>query len=205
VIGLFQTFALLAGISGSRISMVGGLARGLSHEDAARFSFLRATPVILAAGFLKVPSLAGPAGNGIHGQVLVAAVVAGLASYVSIRWLTRWFETKTLTPFAIYSLAVGIASILRFAQPGPTSTRRLARVRLRSPTKPTLGYRTHSGTGESPASREAGIRPQGKEHNLSPRAPAVQPWRSPAGPRPRCRPETGCRPPPAADRSAARS
>lgn len=115
VIGLFQTLALLAGISRSGIAMVGGLARGLSHEDAARFSFLLATPVILAAGVLKVPSLAGPAGNGIHGQVLVGAVVAGLASYVSIKWLTRWFETKTLTPFAIYSLVVGIACIIRFA------------------------------------------------------------------------------------------
>lgn len=93
VIGFFQTFALLAGISRSGISMVGGLARGLSHRDAARFAFLLATPVILAAGFLKLPTLAGPAGHGIYGQVLVGAIVAGLASYVSIKWLTRYFET----------------------------------------------------------------------------------------------------------------
>jgi undecaprenyl-diphosphatase len=115
VIGVFQTFALLAGISRSGISMVGGLARGLSHRDAARFSFLLATPVILAAGVLKLPSLAGSAGNGIHGQILVGALVAGLASYLSVRWLTRYFETRTLTPFAIYSLVVGIACIIRFA------------------------------------------------------------------------------------------
>ena len=82
IIGFFQTFALLAGISRSGIAMVGGLARGLSHRDAARFSFLLATPVILAAGVLKLPSLAGPAGAHIHGQVLVGAAVAGLASYV---------------------------------------------------------------------------------------------------------------------------
>ena len=92
IIGFFQTFALLAGISRSGIAMVGGLARGLSHRDAARFSFLLATPVILAAGVLKLPSLAGPAGAHIHGQVLVGAAVAGLASYASVRWLTRYFR-----------------------------------------------------------------------------------------------------------------
>jgi len=95
--------------------MVGGLARGLSHRDAARFSFLLATPVILAAGVLKLPSLAGPAGAHIHGQVLLGAVIAGLASYVSIKWLTRYFETRTLTPFAIYSLLAGVICIVRFA------------------------------------------------------------------------------------------
>jgi undecaprenyl-diphosphatase len=115
IIGFFQTFALLAGISRSGISMVGGLARGLSHRDAARFSFLLATPAILAAGVLKLPSLAGPAGAGIHGQVLVGALVAGVAAYISVRWLTRWFETRTLTPFAVYSLIVGIGCIVRFA------------------------------------------------------------------------------------------
>lgn len=115
VIGLFQTLALLAGISRSGVAMVGGLVRGLSHRDAARFSFLLATPVILAAGVLKVPSLAGPAGNGIHGQVLVGALAAGLAAYASVRWLTRYFETRTLTPFAIYCLAAGIFCVVRFA------------------------------------------------------------------------------------------
>jgi undecaprenyl-diphosphatase len=115
IIGSFQTFALLAGISRSGIAMVGGLARGLSHRDAARFSFLLATPVILAAGVLKLPSLTGPAGDHIHGQVLVGAVVAGLASYLSVKWLTRYFETRTLIPFAIYSLLAGTICIIRFA------------------------------------------------------------------------------------------
>jgi undecaprenyl-diphosphatase len=115
IIGFFQTFALLAGISRSGIAMVGGLARGLSHRDAARFSFLLATPAILAAGLLKLPSLAGPAGAGIHGQVLAGAAVAGIAAYVSVRWLTRYFETRTLIPFAIYSLVFGIFCIFQFA------------------------------------------------------------------------------------------
>jgi undecaprenyl-diphosphatase len=95
--------------------MVGGLIRGLDHEDAAKFSFLLATPVILAAGVLKIPSLLGPAGTNIHGQVIVGALAAGVAAYASVRFLTRWFTTRTLTPFAVYCLIAGTASIIKFA------------------------------------------------------------------------------------------
>jgi undecaprenyl-diphosphatase len=115
VIGLFQTTALLAGISRSGVTMVGGLLRGLDHEDAAKFAFLLATPVILAAGVLKLPTLAGSAGAGIRGQVLVGAVAAAVAAYLSVRFLTRYFTTRTLTPFAVYCLVVGVACIVRFA------------------------------------------------------------------------------------------
>lgn len=115
VVGLFQTLALLAGISRSGVTMVAGLLRGLDHEDAAKFSFLLATPVILAAGLLKLPSLAGPAGAGIHGQVVAGALVAGVSAYISVRFLTRYFTTRTLIPFAIYSLAAGVLCIVWFA------------------------------------------------------------------------------------------
>lgn len=114
-IGGLQIFALFAGISRSGITMVGGLWRGLSHEDAVRFSFLLATPVILAAGVLKLPSLAGSAGDGIHGQIAVGFVITGITAYISIRYLVRYFETRTLRPFAIYSLVVGLVSLIRFA------------------------------------------------------------------------------------------
>ena len=113
-IGTFQIAALLAGISRSGITMAGGLWRGLDHEDAARFAFLLATPVILAAGVLKVPSLLGPAGVHIHGQVALGVVVTAISAYLSVRFLVRWFETRTLTPFAIYCLIFGAASIARF-------------------------------------------------------------------------------------------
>lgn len=114
-VGTFQIAALFAGISRSGVAIVGGLARGLSHEDAAKFSFLLATPVIFAAGVLKLPGLAGPAAANIHGQILVGALVAFIAAYVSVRFLVRYFETRTLTPFAVYSLVAGIACLIRFS------------------------------------------------------------------------------------------
>jgi undecaprenyl-diphosphatase len=112
LIGSAQILALLPGISRSGATMVAGLGRGLSHEDAARFSFLLATPVILAAGVLKVPDLFGPLGHGIHGQVLAGSLASFVGAYLSVRFLTRYFETRTLTPFAIYCLAAGIAGLL---------------------------------------------------------------------------------------------
>jgi undecaprenyl-diphosphatase len=114
-IGAFQILALFAGISRSGVTMVGGLWRGLSHEDAARFAFLLATPVILAAGVLKLPSLFGSAGDHIHGQVLVGVVITGITAYLSVRFLVKYFETKTLKPFAYYCLVAGAISALHFA------------------------------------------------------------------------------------------
>ena len=117
-IGAAQVLALLPGISRSGSTMVAGLVRGLSHEDAARFAFLLATPVITAAGILKLPELAGPTGHGIIGQVLVGSLVSGLAAYLSLRFLTRYFETRTLTPFAIYCTLAGLASLAWFGLVG---------------------------------------------------------------------------------------
>ena len=114
-VGILQIFALFAGISRSGITMVGGLWRGLSYEDAARFAFLLATPVILAAGVLKLPSLFGKAGDHIHGQVIVGMLVCGVAAYFSVRYLVKYFESRTLLPFAIYCLVAGGVSFIRFA------------------------------------------------------------------------------------------
>jgi undecaprenyl-diphosphatase len=114
-VGVAQVGALFAGISRSGITMVAGLVRGLDHEDAARFSFLLATPIIFAAGIYKVPDLAGPLGNGIRTQALVGSVCAGIAAYISVRFLMRFFETRNLVPFAVYCLVFGAISILHFA------------------------------------------------------------------------------------------
>ena len=118
VIGVAQVLALFAGISRSGITMVAGLVRGLSHEDAARFSFLLATPIILAAGLYKLPDLFGPLGDGIRMQVLAGSVMAGIAAYLSVRFLMKYFETKTLTPFAVLCLIEGAACTIGFALTG---------------------------------------------------------------------------------------
>ena len=111
-IGTVQILALLAGISRDGVAMVAGLFRGLAREDAARFAFLLATPVILAAGLLELPKLTGPLGNGIHGQILVGSVLSGLGAYVSVRFLVRYFRTRSLTPFAIYCVIFGLFSVI---------------------------------------------------------------------------------------------
>lgn len=112
LIGASQTLALLPGISRSGVTMTAGLLRGLTHDEAARFSFLLATPVILAAGVLKIPDLFGPLGAGIGGQVLAGSVASFVSAYLAVRFLTRYFHTRTLTPFAVYCVLAGVGSLL---------------------------------------------------------------------------------------------
>ena len=112
IIGSAQVLALLAGISRDGVTMVAGMTRGLSREDAARFAFLLATPVILAAGVLKVPDLTGSLGNGIHGQILLGSALSFAGAYVSVRFLMKYFQTRTLTPFALYCFVVGLGSVI---------------------------------------------------------------------------------------------
>jgi undecaprenyl-diphosphatase len=111
VVGCVQTLALLAGISRDGVTMVAGMARGLSRQDAARFAFLLATPAILGAGVLKVPDLLGPLGSGIRGPVLLGSVLSGLGAYFAVRFLLRYLRTRTLIPFGIYCLVAGAASV----------------------------------------------------------------------------------------------
>lgn len=118
LVGSAQIAALAAGISRSGATMVAGMGRGLSHEDAARYSFLLATPVILVAGVLKLPDLFGPLGNGIRGQVLFGSVLSGLGAYASVRFLVRWFRTRTLLPFAVYCVLAGVGCLIVFAVRG---------------------------------------------------------------------------------------
>lgn len=114
-VGSAQALALIPGLSRSGASMGGGLLVGLSNEEAARFAFLLATPIISAAGVLKLPDLLGSQGDGVRGQALVGAICAAVTAYLSVRFLLRYFETNRLTPFAIYCFVVGVALSIGFA------------------------------------------------------------------------------------------
>ena len=115
LIGSTQILALAPGISRSGAAMVAGLFRGLSREDAGRFSFLLATPVILAAGALKLGDLSGPLGDGIRGQVLFGSALSGIGAYLSVRFLTRYLANRSLRPFGVYCILAGAASLVLFA------------------------------------------------------------------------------------------
>jgi undecaprenyl-diphosphatase len=114
-IGAAQAIALIPGFSRSGATMGGGLLAGLSHEDAARFAFLLATPIIGAAAVLKLPELFGSQGDGVRGQALVGALCSALTAFLAVRFLMRYFETNSLTPFAVYCLCAGIGCSIYFA------------------------------------------------------------------------------------------
>jgi len=114
IIGASQALALLAGISREGVAMVGGLFRGLDNQNAMRFSFLLSTPVILAAGAIKIPDLTGSLGAGIRPEIVAGSIAAVVSSLFAIIFLARYFKTRTLMPFAIYSLVFGLASAIRF-------------------------------------------------------------------------------------------
>jgi undecaprenyl-diphosphatase len=113
-VGAAQALALIPGLSRSGATMGGGLLVGLSNEDAARFAFLLATPIIGAAAALKLPDLFGPDGDGVRGQTLVGALCAAVTAYLAVRFLMRYFHTNRLTPFAIYCAIAGAASFVYF-------------------------------------------------------------------------------------------
>jgi undecaprenyl-diphosphatase len=114
-VGTSQAAALIPGISRSGVTMGGGLLVGLSNEDAARYAFLLATPIIGAAAVLKLPDLLGHAGDGVRGPALVGGLCAAFTSYLAVRFLLRFFETNRLTPFGVYCLAAGTVLTLVFA------------------------------------------------------------------------------------------
>jgi undecaprenyl-diphosphatase len=114
-IGTAQGAGLVPGCSRSGFAMGGGLLSGLSNEDAVRFAFLLATPIIFAAGALKLPDLLGHKGDGLRGPALVGGLCAAVTTVFAVKFLLRYFQTNRLTPFGIYCIVVGVVTTLIFA------------------------------------------------------------------------------------------
>ena len=112
VIGTGQAAALIAGISRDGMVMATGLARGLDNSDAARYGFLLATPIILAAGVYKLGDLTGPNGAGIRGAAVIAAIAAAIAAVFTVHFLTRYFRRGNLRPFGVYCILFGAAMVI---------------------------------------------------------------------------------------------
>lgn len=113
IVGMAQALALIPGISRSGVTMVAGLFVGMSHEGAATYAFLLATPIISAAALLEIPKLFASSGSTI-GLALIGGVAAGIAAYLSVRFLMRYFETGRLDPFGYYCAAAGLISLVIF-------------------------------------------------------------------------------------------
>jgi undecaprenyl-diphosphatase len=111
-VGILQVLALVPGFSRTGATLAGGLMVGLSHEDSLRYSFLLATPIIGAAALLEVPPLLTSGNSALIEVSLAGAIAAAFAAWFAVKFLTRYFKTNNLTPFAIYCLAVGIVSLI---------------------------------------------------------------------------------------------
>ncbi len=111
IVGLFQSLALLPGISRSGATMVGGLALGLRHHEAMRYTFMLATPIIVAASLKTSPELLAPAGRGVLGYAVLGCLLSAGAAYLSVRFLDRYFKKNRLDPFAYYCLIAGLAAL----------------------------------------------------------------------------------------------
>jgi len=110
-IGLAQCLALIPGFSRTGAAMAGGLLSGLDHENAGRYSFLLATPIILAAAVLKVPDIFANGGQGV-GPAFAGAICAAVSAYFSVRFLVKYFETQSLKPFAVYCALAGLGALI---------------------------------------------------------------------------------------------
>ena len=111
LIGIAQCFALIPGFSRTGLSMTGGLVSGLNDENAARYAFLLATPIIFAAAVLKVPDIFAQGGAGV-GEAFAGAIAAAVSAFFSVRFLVRYFQTKSLKPFAIYCAVAGVLALI---------------------------------------------------------------------------------------------
>ena len=111
VIGVFQAFAVVPGISRSGATIAAALMRGVAREQAARFSFLLAVPAILGAFALKVKDLEGPLGAKLL-PYAVGALAAAAVGAVALGWLIRLVRGGNLARFRYYCWGAGALSLI---------------------------------------------------------------------------------------------
>jgi undecaprenyl-diphosphatase len=111
-IGLIQVLAVFPGISRSGVTMVAGLAYGLTRESAARFSMLLATPAIAGAGLLVAIDAVSDNDGTDWGAAALGAVISGVTAYFVITGLMKLLKDGSFRPFIVYCAVVGIAVVI---------------------------------------------------------------------------------------------
>ena len=106
IIGLFQALAIVPGVSRSGITITVALLLGMKRTDAARFSFLLSTPIILGAGIKEFPGLLN---SGLNINILIGVLVSAVAGYLAIKYMLKYLENKSYNIFVGYRLALAIA------------------------------------------------------------------------------------------------
>jgi undecaprenyl-diphosphatase len=112
VVGIAQAVALIPGVSRSGMTIAAASGRQFSHSEAARFSFLLGIPAIAGGGLSQLLELSGS--GGFEPELLVGTAVAALSGYFAIAFLLAVLQRAGLFPFAVYCLAVGLATVLVF-------------------------------------------------------------------------------------------
>jgi undecaprenyl-diphosphatase len=114
-IGFFQALALIPGISRSGATISAGLFAGLKREEAARFAFMLSGPIIFTAGFaqfLKTVNNAAIGGGELKlNFFLIGILSSAIFGYLTIKYFLKYLSTRTLYPFVVYRVIVGIILI----------------------------------------------------------------------------------------------
>ena len=112
LMGLAQAMALIPGVSRSGATLSMGRILGYEREAATRYAFLLAIPAVVGAGLFELKEIPGGDNPYGWGPTLVATVVSFIVGYAAIAWLLRYVSTRSYTPFVIYRIALGTATLL---------------------------------------------------------------------------------------------
>ncbi len=110
-IGLFQSLALIPGVSRSGSTISAGLFRGFDRLAAARYSFLLSVPAVVLSGLFELRKV-GENGSPSVWATIVATLVAFVVGYAAIAWLLRYLSTHSLGVFVIYRVVLGVAILI---------------------------------------------------------------------------------------------